>query len=258
MAVLKELRAITLAPLKDCKSALEDADGDLTRAQEILREKGALKAAKKADRATNEWMVIIKQFGDKTVGLKLACETDFAAKNDVFKWIANQIVEKLATLDALTTYAEVSEELQVEITKVLQDNAVTIGENMQVIDGFVKTGTSYVYTHPWDKVAAAIFYTGDEEKAKAVALQVAAMQPQFLSTDEISQETKDKLSAQFTEEMKDSGKPADILEKIIAGKLQKEWSDIVLLEQVSIIDDSKRVKDVLWDTVVHQYVRLSI
>jgi elongation factor Ts len=71
------------------------------------------------------------------------------------------------------------------------------------------------------------------------------MQPQFLSTDEISQETKDKLSAQFTEEMKDSGKPADILEKIIAGKLQKEWSDIVLLEQVSIIDDSKRVKDVL-------------
>jgi len=258
MAVLKELRAITLAPLKDCKSALEEADGDLAKAQEVLREKGALKAAKKADRATNEWIVIIKQFGDKTVGLKLACETDFAAKNDVFKWIANQIVEKLSSLDGLASYADVSDELNEEVTKILQDNAVTIGENMQVIDGFVKTWTSYVYTHPGDKVASAIFYTWDEEKAKAVALQVAAMQPQFLTTDEVSQETKDKLTAQFTEEMKDSNKPADIMEKIIAGKLQKEWSDLVLLEQTSIVDDSKRVKDMLWDTVVHEYVRLSI
>jgi elongation factor Ts len=84
------------------------------------------------------------------------------------------------------------------------------------------------------------------------------MQPQFLSTDDVSADAKSKLHDQFTEEMKDSGKPADILEKIIAGKLQKAWSEIVLLEQVSIVDDSKKVKDMLGDTVVREYVRLSI
>jgi len=258
MAVLKELRGITLAPLKDCKSALEEADGDLARAQEILREKWALKAAKKADRATNEWIVIIKQFGEKTVWLKLACETDFAAKNDTFKAIAHEIIDTLATLESLSSYADASQEIKDAVTKILQHNAVTIGENMQVLDWFVKTWTAYVYTHPGDKVAAAVFYTGDAEKAKAVALQVAAMQPEFLSTDDVSDETKTRLHNQFSEEMKDSGKPADILEKIIAGKLQKSWSEIVLLEQMSIVDDGKRVRETLDDTVIHEYIRLSI
>lgn len=258
MAVLKELRAITLAPLKDCKSALEDADGDLVRAQEILREKGALKAAKKADRATNEWIVIIKQFGEKVVWLKLACETDFAAKNDVFKAIAHDIIEKLSALDVLTSYTEATTELKDQVTQILQDNAVAMWENMQVLDCFVKNGTAYVYAHPGDKVASAVFYTGDADKAKAVALQVAAMQPQFLSTDDVSDDVKAKLHAEFTEEMKDSGKPTEILEKIISGKLQKAWSEIVLLEQMSIIDDGKRVRETLGDTVVHEYIRMSI
>ncbi len=141
----------------------------------------------------------------------------------------------------------------------MQDNAVTIGENMQVIDAFVQSGTAYVYTHPGDKVASAVFYTGDEAKAKAVALQVAAMQPQYLCVDDVPAEDIQRMQEIYTEEMKDSGKPADILEKIIAGKIQKQWSELVLLEQTSIVDDSKKMSELLGsDTQIHSYVRYAI
>ena len=258
IARLKELRAMTHAPLKDCKSALEEANGDLGKAQEILREKGALKAASKADRATNEGIVVIKQFGDKTVGLKLACETDFVAKNDTFRWLADQIVEKLSSLDEITSYDEVDVNMKETLELVLKDNFVTIGENMQILDVFVQWGTAYIYTHPGDKVASVIFYTGDKDKAKATALQVAAMHPQYLTTEDVPADEVAKLQGQFAEEVAESGKPADIVKKIVTGKLQKEWNDIVLLEQISIVDDSKKIKDLLGDTVVHSYIRLAI
>lgn len=106
MQTLKDLRAITQAPLKDCKDALQESGGDLERAQKILREKGAIKAANKADRATNEGVVMIKQYGDKTVGLKLACETDFVAKNDTFRSLATQIVDQLSNEQDFASYAQ--------------------------------------------------------------------------------------------------------------------------------------------------------
>jgi elongation factor Ts len=94
--LVKKLRAMTHAPLKDCKSAIEESAGDLDRAQEILREKGALKAAKKADRETNEGVVVVKQDGSTTVGVKIACETDFVAKNDTFLTLASDVADMFA------------------------------------------------------------------------------------------------------------------------------------------------------------------
>lgn len=258
MSTLKELRAITHAPLKDCKSALEDANGDLVKAQDILREKGALKAASKADRATNEGIVMIQKIGNKTIGLKLACETDFVAKNDTFRSLAAQIVTELNKLDVVDSWTQIDTAVQEKLNTILKDNFVTIGENMKILDAFVKEGNTYVYTHPGDKVASVIFYTGDEDKAKAVALQVAAMSPQYLTIDDVPTSEKEQLQAQFAQELQDSGKPTDIIEKIIMGKLQKVWNEMVLLEQTSIVDDSKKVKDLLGDTVVHSYIRLAI
>lgn len=258
IAVLKELRALTHAPLKDCKSALEEAEWDLQRAQEVLREKWALKAAKKADRATNEGIVMIKPFGDKIVGLKLACETDFVAKNDTFKWLATQIVEKLSALDHVSDYDSLDDVTKESLNVVLKDNFVTIWENMQILDVFVEKWQWYIYTHPWDKIACVVFYNWDVSLAKNVALQVAAMNPVCLSVEDIPQEDVVKYTEQFNQEVIDSGKPEHIADKIVQWKLQKLWSEIVLLEQYSIIDDSKKIKDMLWSTTVSSYIRYAI
>jgi elongation factor Ts len=202
--------------------------------------------------------VKIKQIGDLIVGLKLACETDFVAKNDTFHDLASQILDLVAGYGAVENYESLDQEKKDELNKVLQDNFVTIGENMQIADVFTSSDKGYIYTHPGDKVAAVVYYEGDEEKAKQTALQIAAMNPTHLCVGDVDQSEKDTMKAAFEEEMKDSGKPAEILENIITGKMNKKYSEFVLLEQVSIFDDSKKVKDLLGETKVNGYVRYAI
>ena len=258
MKTLKELRNITHAPLGACKSALEEAGGNIDEAQEILRKKWALKAAKKADRATNEGIVVVEQFEDKVVWLKLACETDFVAKNETFRNLGKEIVKRLSALENIEHYDDLDTWLKEELETLLKDNFVVIGENMKIIDVFVKHGKSYIYRHPGDKIAALVFYAGDESVAKNIALQVAAMNPQYLSVDDVPDDEKTKYKGEFEAEVKASGKPDEIVDRIVMGKLNKIWSEIVLLEQASIIDDSKKVKDTLGDTVINGYIRLAI
>lgn len=188
-----------------------------------MREKGAIKAANKADRATNEGVVMIKQYGDKIVGLKLACETDFVAKNDIFKNIATQILDQLSNEGEFATFTQVSDAVKQSVDTMLKDQFVAIGENMQIIDAFVATGNAYIYRHPGDKVASVIFYTGDETVAKEVALQVAAMNPTYLAVSDVPAEKINELTTMFSAELKESNKPAEMIEKIVAGKLTKEW-----------------------------------
>lgn len=259
VALIKKLRGITHAPLKDCKSALEEANGDLDRAQEILREKGALKAAKKADRETNEGTVCVKEnVAGRTVGIKLASETDFVAKNPLFLELASKAATIFGESGTFATLEEASDEAKEAADKLLKDNFVTIGENMRIVEAFSLEGNTYVYRHPGDKVAAVVFYEGDEDKAKAVALQAAAMNPQYLSVEQVPAEDVEALKVKFTEELADSDKPADIKEKIVVGRLQKERREIVLLEQLSIIDDSKSVKNLLGETTVSKFIRFAI
>ncbi len=258
MKTLKELRAMTHAPLSDCKKALEASENNLDAAQDWLRERGALKAAKNADRATTEWIVKIKKIGDQIVGLKLACETDFVAKNDTFHDLASQILDLVAGYGAVESYESLDQAKKDELNKVLQDNFVTIGENMQIADVFTSSDNGYIYIHPGDKVAAVVYFDGDADAAKQVALQIAAMNPEYLSVDQVPQSEKDAMMAEFTEEMKDSGKPEEIMQNIIKGKMNKRYSEFVLMEQVSIFDDSKKVKDALGETKVSGYVRYAI
>ena len=258
MDLLKKLRAASSAPLKDVKQALEETNNDYAAAQEWLRAKWIAKAASKADRETKEWVVIVRTFGNKTVGLKLACETDFVARNDTFRALAAQVVEIAAKSDAIDSVDSLSASLKEEIDTLLQSNFVAIGENMQVVDLFVREGQSVTYIHPGDKLAAVVFYTGDESKAKAAAMQLAAMNPTYLSVNDVPAATRDEVKARFVEEVAASWKPADIIEKIVEGKLAKEWSEYVLLEQVSILDETKKVKELLGETQLHSFVRYSI
>ncbi len=258
VALIKQLRGITHAPLKDCKSALEESNGDLDRAQEILREKGALKAAKKADRETNEGTVCVKQIDWRTVWIKLASETDFVAKSPLFLDIASKAADIYGASWVFDTLDSASDEAKAQADKLLTDNFVTIGENMRIVEAFSLEWNSYIYRHPWDKVAAIVFFEGEEEKAKAAALQAAAMNPQYLSIDEVPSEDVDALKIKFTEELADSDKPDDIKEKIVIWRLQKERREIVLLEQPSIVDDSKSVKQLLWETTISKFIRFAI
>lgn len=260
MKLIKQLRKMTHAPLKDCKSAIEEANGDLDRAQEILREKGALKAAKKSDRETNEGVSIIKHIWERTVGVKIACETDFVAKNPTFLGLVDQAIQIIAKGDVAHTVTDLSQESLDGVDTLFKENFSTIGENMRLVDAFVETGNSYVYIHSWNRIASAVFYEGDEATAKGVALQVVAANPEYLVETDISQEENDALRAKFKEELKDSGKPEAIHDQIIEWKMKKSWSESVLLRQSSLMDDSKTVGQALLatDTTVQKYIRFAI
>lgn len=189
----------------------------------------------------------------------MASETDFVAKNPTFLGLASEVADQFMALDGeLASYDAFPAEAKEKAEQVLKDNFVTIGENMRIVDAFVLSGDAYIYRHPGDKVAAIVFYEGDESAAKNAALQVAAMNPQYLSVEDVDSAETEKLKAKYAEELADSGKPADIIERIIDGKVQKAWSEVVLLEQPSIVDDGKKVKQMLGDTTLTRYVRYAI
>jgi elongation factor Ts len=258
--LIKELRDTTFAPLGDCKSALETAEGDLQKAIEVLKEKGIAKAGKKADRETNEGMIKVETLNGKTVGLKLLCETDFVVKNEHFQTLFTNIFNKLATVSKnVDSFAEIDENIQAEINALITDFVGKIGENIKIGGVLITTDKTFAYNHPGNKVASVIYFEGSEEIAKELALQVAAMNPTYLSFDEISTSEKDELKIKFTEELKAAGKPEAMIENIVKGKIDKAFADDVLLEQEYIRDGGKKVKDLLTDGfVVSKFIRFAI
>lgn len=258
--LVKELRDTTFAPLWDCKSALETAEGDLQKAIEILREKGIAKAGKKADRETNEGMIKVEANNEKTIGLKLLCETDFVVKNDHFQTLFQNIFDQLHSVNTeVQTFTDLPETTQTTINTLITDFVGKIGENVKVGDILVTNEQAYAYNHPGNKVASVIYFSGDEDIAKELALQVAAMNPTYLNFDEVPQNEKEEAKAKFTEELKAQGKPEAMIEQIVKGKLDKAFADEVLLEQEYIRDGSKKVKDIMTgDFEIRKFQRFAI
>lgn len=264
MNLLKKLRDATLAPLKDCTEALKEAEGDLDKAHEILQKKWALQAAKKADRETNEGVVKATNVNGKVVAVKVACETDFVAKNDLFVEMVNNLIQALSknatdAFDISGVEQSILEQCQENINQAI----AKIGENMKLVDALVVAKNAYVYNHPGDKISSIIFYTAQsdnaENTAKDVALQVAAMSPRYCTFEEIPVDQVNQRKNDLIAEMKKSWKPADIIEKIVQGKLMKEFADDVLLEQEFIRDNSKKVKDVIEGNIsIEKFVRIAI
>ena len=260
MDQLKELRALTQAPLGDCKQALVEAEWDIEKAQKILRDKGAIKAGKKADRETNEGIVVIKHIWNKIAGVKFACETDFVAKNETFRGMAQQVLDIVAaTADEVTSWEVVSDAAKQQIDTMIKDNFVTMGENMQVLDVFVTWRQGYIYTHPGDKIAVVVFYEGDESLAKDAALQVAAMSPEYHRVEDIPADKVAQMKQEMLADLANDTKPADIKEKIVEWRVAKYFGEIVFMEQPSIKDETKKMKDLLWDKCrVSGYIRYAI
>ena len=258
--LIKELRNATFAPMGDCKSALEAAEGDLQKAIEILREKGIAKAGKKADRETNEGMVKAETRNDKTVVLKMLCETDFVMKNERFQELFSSIVDRLFTVDGnINSFEELPSDLQAELTETVAEFIGKIGENIKIAGVVITTEKVYGYNHMGNKVTSLVYYSGDENIAKEIALQVAAMNPTYLSLDEVPEDQKNELRAQFTEEMRKAGKPENMIANIVESKIVKSFAEDVLLEQESIRDGSKKVKDLITgDFSIKKFERFSI
>jgi elongation factor Ts len=241
------LREISFAPLKDCKEALAEANDDLDLAQDILRKKGIAKAGNRVERETKEGIVRIETRDGRIIGLKLSCETDFVAKNENFQEIFNDVFDQLATQKKeVTKIEDLDPAFAEKITSEVQEFMGKTGENMKIAEVLITAKPAFVYNHPGNRVATVIEYTGDDESvAKEVALQVTAMNPLYISFDEVNKDEIAKLTEEFGAELKAAGKPEAMIAGIVEGKIKKALAENVLLEQEYIRDPAKKIKDIL-------------
>lgn len=234
------LRDKTGAGIVDCKTALTEANGDLDQAVEILRKKGEIKAAKKADRATSEGVVAIARTGNKVATAVVVCETDFVSRSDDFNTTVQSFAQKLLTdgEDGFRAWAE---------GIIKNELVVKIGENIQLSDFGVLTGEVLgTYVHSNKKVAGIVALTGGSDTlATELAMQVVAMSPKYLKPEDVPAEILQKEKEIYLEQLKAENKPAEMLEKIVLGKLAKFYEEVCLLNQIYIKDDKKKVSDLV-------------
>lgn len=269
-ADVKKLRETTGSGMMDCKKALEEADGDFDRAIEVLRKKGQKVAAKRADRASSEGVVLAKSNADSTKGiiLSLNCETDFVAKNDDFIQLAGDIAQLALNYNtkAEVLAADFDDELSVE--KKLTEQTGVIGEKIE-IGAFEVLEAAFVgsYIHAGNTLAAIVGLSkntdGASQIAKDVAMQAAAMNPIALNEVGVAQETVEKEKDIIEDQLKKEGKPEKLWDQISKGKLQRFYKDSTLVNQVYIkdnkIDVAGHVKSELGDDVeVTGFKRVSI
>ena len=265
--LIKQLRDRTGAGLMDCKAALLNNDEDLDKATDWLREKGLAKAAKKADRIAAEGLALTKtcEKCGNTVILEVNCETDFVAKGDAFK----ELVDNVAGVILKNEPKDV-EAAKALTTDLFTDATVKMGEKFDLRRfEVIEAGNNFVYTyiHMGGKIAVAVVLDKeDAELGKGLAMHIAANNPSYLNTeaigaDAIEHETKIQLEA-AKQDPKLAGKPEEMLKKIIGGKVNKYFAEMVLVEQAYLMDteSGKKVGQVLQEkkTNVLKYVRYQV
>ncbi len=257
-SMVKELREMTGAGMMDCKKALSATDGDFDKAIEFLREKGLATAEKKAGRIAAEGLVAttIKD-GDKVAAIvEVNAETDYVAKNEVFRTFVKEVVEQAADTDAADIDAFKAEKWALDTSMTVDEKLAAmiakIGENMNIrrFEKIVsEDGIVVSYIHAAGKIGVLVeakTENNDErvkEALKNVAMQVAALNPKYVSTDDVPEEYKEHekeiLIAQAKNDPKNANKPENIIEKMITGRLAKELKEICLLEQEYVKAENK-------------------
>ncbi|WP_203335318.1 translation elongation factor Ts [Nocardioides limicola] len=253
-ADVKKLRELTGAGMMDCKKALDEAAGDFDKAVEVLRVKGAAKAAKRgAERETSAGLVA--SAGSALVELK--SETDFVAKSEGFISAAESIAEAALAAQATDTESLKGAPLDGKtVAEVVEQLAVTIGEKIELGRATYFDGQTVTYMHKRaadlpPAVGVLVEYTGDNaDAARGAAMQIAAMRPQYLTRDEVPAEivAKEREIAEAT--AREEGKPEQAIAKITEGRVNGFFKDVVLLEQPSVTENKKTVKAVLDDAGV--------
>ena len=246
-ALVKELRERTGAGMLDCKKALVETDGDIELAIENMRKSGQAKAAKKAGRIAAEGVILTKVEAGRATMLELNCETDFVARDEGFLKFGNELLEVAAAnnindIDALND-AELNGSKVSEVRDAL---VAKIGENIsprRVIN--VEGDTLCAYVHGGRIGVISILTGGDEELAKDVAMHVAAASPQFVKPENVPAEVVEKEKEIQIEIAIQSGKPAEIAEKMVAGRMKKFTGEVSLTGQPFVKDPSISVAELL-------------
>ncbi|PID84348.1 translation elongation factor Ts [Candidatus Gracilibacteria bacterium] len=257
--MIKELRQRTGVGMSDCKNALVEANGDMEVAIESLRKKGLAKAAKRAGNETSEGKIKIIQEGDATYVAVVSCETDFVARNEVFDGMLTHFIDLRKEASSDEEALKKAEDLKAS------EYTLKVGENMQIKTLTKIEGTpAGVYVHSNFKNAAVVVGKSgaDEEKLKQVAMHVVAMNPQVISPSDLAEEVVSKEKeiqlAIMKEDSKNANKPAEILEKIIEGKMRKFKEENALLTQAFVVNPDQNVGDFIGSDAVVAFYRYSI
>ena len=252
--LVKELREKTGAGMMDCKKVLTETDGDMEKAAELLRERGITKAAKKSDRIASEGLVYCYVTDNKKVGvvLEVNAETDFVAKNEEFRKFVVDTAKQIATTnpkDVESLLEEKSlEDSSKTIKDILTDKIATIGENMSIrrFERFESTGLVESYIHGDGKIGVLVdFPKGTESVAKDVCMQIAAAKPEYLNREQVPQDIVAHEMEILKAQAMNEGKPAEIAEKMVQGRIGKFYGEICLVEQPFVKEPDIKVQKLL-------------
>ena len=259
-SLVKELRDKTGAGMMDCKKALEESNGDLEAAVDWLRKKGLSAAAKKSGRVAAEGLVAVTVKGNEAAVIELNSETDFVARNDQFQQLARTIAETAITKKG---DAEATRNAMLANGKSVADEIVTavatIGENMNFRrSAYLSVSNGYIASYVHSAVQPGLGKIGVlvaleteatgakvEELGKQIAMHVAAAKPEALTRDQVDSSNLDRERTVLKEQAMASGKPADIAEKMVEGRIRKYYEEVVLLEQLFVMDGKTKISDVV-------------
>ncbi|RIY41745.1 translation elongation factor Ts [Neopusillimonas maritima] len=248
-SMVKELREKTDAPMMECKKALTEADGDLARAEEILRVKLGNKASKAASRVTAEGLITVNIAADAKTGsvVEVNCETDFVAKNDDFIAFVNDVAA-LVTEKNPADVAALSELAFRDgtVESVRTDLVGKIGENISVrrFTRFETENKLACYVHG-GKIGVLVDFNGDDEVGKDLAMHIAATKPKALDADGVAAEDIEKERSVAQQKATESGKPADIVTKMVEGSVAKFLKEVTLLSQPFVKNDKQTIEQML-------------
>ena len=244
---VKELREKTGLGLMDCKKALEEANGDLDLAVEELRKTSGLKASKKSSRSAADGLIGIKSFDGKSFMVEINCETDFVARDDSFNLFMQEVLEIVSTNGDKSLEELLKSGIEEKREKLVQK----LGENIVVRRATASvdnSDSSGVYLHSNNKIGTIISLKGGtEEVAKDIAMHAAATDPMAISPSDIPEDVIEKEREIYKAQSEESGKPADIIEKMIEGKIRKFLSEVSLTEQDFVKDPGLKINDILKD-----------
>ena len=250
-SMVAELRAKTDAPMMECKKALTEADGDMVKAEEILRVKLGSKAGKAASRVTAEGVVASAIEGNVGALVEINCETDFVSKNDLFLAFCNNVAALVvkhnpADVAALGELPLSMESFGPTVEEVRKGLIGKIGENMSIrrFQRYANGGALAAYLHGV-RIGVTVEFDGDANAAKDTAMHIAAMKPVALTSNDVPAELIERERSVATAKAAESGKPADIAAKMIEGSVQKYLKEVSLFNQPFVKNDKQTVEQML-------------
>jgi elongation factor Ts len=255
---IKQLREMTGAGMSDCQLALNESSGDMDKAVDILRKKGQKMADKKSSRTAKEGVIAISKKENKVAMVIINCETDFVARNKDFIKAAQEFSDKLLEMNKTLEFESWAND------KIKNELIVKIGENLQLNSFDIVEGTVLgSYLHSNKKIASVVVLSsGTEELAKDIAMHITAMDPQYLCPEDIPDDVITKEKEIYKEQLKSEGKPENIIENILNGKLEKFYKDSCLTKQAFIKDDKISIEQLLKNSgeniAIEKFTRYSL